>query len=223
MKPIKVYILENETPIQQSLKESLESLGYHVCGMQTNAELALQEIRTLQPSIVFLDAKATSSKTGVWLGNQLNIPMIYLVSVLDDIKTLTKTIVTNPASYLVKPFGVKQLLVSLQFATSTLEEKKEITFKEGNTTVTILIKDIKFVKKEKNHLKLYLKDAEKTMHTTIDFFLKKVNSSSFLKVHDFYVVNKNHITTFNTKEIKMDENTIPIAPSYLNDVLQYLT
>ncbi|QVY64269.1 response regulator [Polaribacter sp. Q13] len=131
MKPIKIYILEDEIIIQQLLKETLETLAYNVCGTQTNAEIALHEIEVLQPDIVFLDIKVEGSKTGIWLGNQLEMPIIYL-SAFSNVKTFIETIEIKPVSFLGKPFNIKELFIALQLALNVVALKKELLIKACN-------------------------------------------------------------------------------------------
>ncbi|AUC86176.1 hypothetical protein CW731_13200 [Polaribacter sp. ALD11] len=221
MEPVKIYILEDEIIIQQLLKETLETLDYNICGTQINAELALLEIKEVKPDIVFLDIRVAGNKTGIWLGNQLDIPIIYLTA-FSDPKTITKAIKTKPVSYLVKPFNIKQLFIALELALCVVAEKKEITIKVRDRFEKIRVEDIWFAKKEDQYLTLYLKESVKLIRSSVQEFLTQVNSSSFLQVHRSYVVNKNYVTAFNSKGVRIDKNKIPISQKYLEKVYQEL-
>jgi len=163
MNSIKIYILEDEIITQELLKDTLEQLHYSICGMATNAETALEEIALLEPDIAILDIRVEGTQTGLWLGSQLNIPIIYLTA-FNDAETIKNAI-------------------------------------------------------EDQYLMLYLKDSGKLMRGTITDFLEKVDSTSFLQVHRSYVVNKNHITAFNNKEITIKNEVIPISKSFAKEVL----
>lgn len=221
MEPIKIYILEDRIIIRELLKETLETLNYNICGTNSNAELALLEIKELKPDIVFLDIKVEGSKTGIWLGNQLDVPIIYLTA-FSDTETIAEVVKTKPASYLVKPFNIKELFIALQLAIDIIAKKKEITIKVDDENINVFVEDISFVKKVDESLTLYLKDSVKLIQSNIEDFLKRLDSNSFLQVHHQYFVNKNHISKLTLKVIKIDKFKIPISQKYQKNVLKEL-
>jgi len=115
----KIYILEDEIITQRVLKQTLEDLNYDVCGAATNAETALQDIALLKPDIAILDIRVKGKRTGVWLGNQLEIPFIYLTA-FSDLETIKEAINTKPISYLRKPFNNKDLYIAVELALSKI-------------------------------------------------------------------------------------------------------
>lgn len=221
MNKINIFILEDEVITQELLKESLESLNFKVCGMAVNAEIALKEIRMLQPDIVILDIHTEGNRTGIWLGNQLDIPTIYLTAYSDS-KTIKEAISTQPISYLVKPFNTNNLFIALELALEKIENKKQIIVKDRDKNTIVLTKDILFAKKEDQYLTLHLKDSKKLIRSSIKDFLKKVNSPSIMQVHRSYVVNKKFITAFNGREIRVGDNSIPISKTFTKDVLHWI-
>lgn len=218
MRKIKIYILEDEIITQELLKESLEMLEYRICGMATNAETALKEIAQLKPDIAILDIRVEGNQTGIWLGNQLEIPFIYLTA-FNDMTTIKKAIKTKPATYIVKPFKNNDLFIAVELAISKIKNTNKITVKDRDRNISILVEDILFAKKEDQYLKLYLKHSEKLLRANINDFLEQVNSNSFIQIHRSYIINKNYITAFNTKEITIGKNNIPISKTYLKEVL----
>ncbi|WP_194852316.1 LytR/AlgR family response regulator transcription factor [Nonlabens antarcticus] len=218
MDSIKIYILEDEIITQELLKETLEKLQFTVCGMSTNAETALREIAVLQPHIAILDIKVEGSQTGVWLGNQLDIPIIYLTA-FNDKKTIKDAISTKPSSYLVKPFIESDLYIAVELAMDRIKNSSQIIVKERDKNIIVSGQDILFAKKEDQYLSLHLTDSKKLIRSSIQQFLDKINSSSFIQVHRSYVVNKNHVTAFTNKEVTIEEYAIPISKTFAKDIL----
>lgn len=70
---------------------------------------------------------------------------------------------------------------------------------------------------------LYLKDSDKLIRSSINGFLEKVNSPSFLQVHRSYVINKNYISAFNAKEITIENKVIPISRTFAKNVLDEIS
>lgn len=166
MKSISVYILEDEIITQEVLKQTLENLDCEVCGMQSNAESALKEISELSPDIAFLDIRVNGDKTGIWLGNQLDIPIIYLTAFSDQ-KNIKNAVQTNPISYLQKPFNEKDILIALELAKSKIVEPKELLIRDKNITKKVKVKDILFAKKQDHYIELYTKEGSKLIRSTV--------------------------------------------------------
>lgn len=222
MNSIKIYILEDEIITQELLKQTLEDLDFTVCGMATNAETALAEISVSKPDIAILDIRVDGVQTGVWLGNQLDIPIIYLTA-FNDVDTIKKAIATKPTSYLVKPFNNKDLYIAVELAVSKIKNKAQIIIKDKGKKIILLEEQILFAKKEDQYLILHLKDSEKLIRSSIKDFLEQVNSSSFLQVHRSYVINKNCVTAFNNKEIIINNSSIPISKTFAKEILEEIS
>ncbi len=216
MRSLRVYILEDEIITQEVLKQTLESLNCNVCGMQSNAEKALEEINLLTPDLVFLDIRVDGDKTGIWLGNQLDIPIIYLTAFSDQ-KNIKDAVQTHPISYLQKPFQEKDLMIALELAKSKLEETKELLIKDKNLMVKVKVNTILYAKKEDHYLVLYLRDGKKMIRATVQEFLEMV-TEDFIQVHRSYIINKNFVSGFSNKIVKIQEIEIPISNSYLPKV-----
>lgn len=216
MKYLRVYILEDEIITQEVLKQSLESLNCIVVGMQANAEKALKEIQNLSPDLAILDIRVDGDKTGVWLGNQIGIPVIYLTAFSDD-KNIKEAINTNPVAYLQKPFQDKDLFIALELVKAKLSTKRKIVVKDKNLSVKIDIENILYAKKEDHYLALYTHNGKKMMRATVQDFLNQV-TDDFLQVHRSYIVNKNFITAFSTKIIKISDEEIPVSSSFVSAV-----
>lgn len=217
---LRVYILEDEIITQEVLKETLEILGCFVCGMETHAEKALEEIQQLDLDLVILDINVDGDKTGIWLGNQLEIPIIYLTA-FSDLENIRNAVKTNPISYLQKPFKESDLLVAVELVKNKLKAKKQLTIKENNLTININIDDILFAKKEDHYIIIHLQDAKKVIRSTISEFLEKV-TDDFVQVHRSYVINKNHVTAHSKKMIKINDVEIPISNSFSKAVQEVL-
>tara|TARA_R110001606_G_scaffold389198_1_gene555119 strand:- start:5751 stop:6416 length:666 start_codon:yes stop_codon:yes gene_type:complete len=220
MKFLRVYILEDEIITQEVLKQSLESLNCIVVGMQTNAEKALKEIHKLSPDLAILDIRVDGDKTGVWLGNQIDTLIIYLTAFSDD-KNIKEAINTNPVAYLQKPFQDKDLFIALELVKAKLSTKRKIVVKEKNLSVKIDIENILYAKKEDHYLILHTHSGKKIMRATVQDFLNQV-TDDFFQVHRSYIVNKNFITAFSTKIIKIADEEIPVSSSFVSTVKKEL-
>lgn len=216
MKKLQVYILEDEYITQEVLKNTLQSLHCNVCGVETNAERAYQEISNISPDFAILDIRVEGDKTGLWLGEKLNIPIIYLTA-FSDTKNVKEAAKTSPVSYLQKPFNDKDLFIAIELVKAKLEEGKEIFVKEKNYDVKVKLEDVIYAKKEDHYLILFTLNSKKVMRATIQEFLNQA-TSDFIQVHRSYIVNKKFIKALSNKIIIVSNTQIPVSNSYIEAV-----
>lgn len=213
MKNLQVYILEDEFITQEVLKNTLQSLNCKVCGMETNAEKALKEIIKLNPDFVVLDIRVEGDKTGLWLGNQLTIPIIYLTA-FSDLKNVREAAKTNPVSYLQKPFNEKDIFIALELVKNKLNTKKGVVVKEKNLSIKVNLEEVIFAKKEDHYFILHTKNSKKILRATSQEFLE-LASPDFIQVHRSYIVNKNYIKAYSSKKLVVFDFEIPVSSSFL--------
>ena len=217
-----IYILEDEIITQELLKQTAEKFDFQVFGMATNAEVALQEINELDPDIVILDIKVEGPKTGIWLGDQLEIPIIYLTA-FSDTQTIKNAISTKPASYLVKPFKANDLFIALELAVEKISSVSQVIIKERDKNIIVQGDDILFAKKEDQYLSLHLKETQKLMRSSISSFLNKINSDSFIQVHRSYIVNLDYVSGYNSKEVIVGNHSIPVSKTFAKQVVDRMS
>ena len=104
----KIYIVEDEPLIAETIKTALTHEGYDICGMSDNAKEAIFDIETLNPHLILADIMIDGDIDGIemikHLKKRVEIPFIFLTS-LSDSETLERVKKTNPAGFIVKPFN----------------------------------------------------------------------------------------------------------------------
>ncbi len=119
MPKAKIFIVEDETIVAMGLKKTLKSLGYEVPGTAMSGESALQKIDKCRPDLVMMDIQLKGNMDGIQTAEEVqrryNIPVIYLTAFADP-ETLKRAKLTTPFGYLVKPFQVRELKITLQMA-----------------------------------------------------------------------------------------------------------
>ena len=61
----KIFIVEDEVIVAESLNDQLQSLGYTVVGQATSGEVALQKISKNLPDLVLMDIMLIGEMDGV--------------------------------------------------------------------------------------------------------------------------------------------------------------
>lgn len=221
MRNLQVYILEDEFITQEVLINSLSTLQCTVCGVETNSERAYKEIINLSPDFAILDIRVEGDKTGLWLGEKLNIPIIYLTA-FSDAKNVKEAAKTRPVSYLQKPFNDKDLFIAVELVKAKLFDAKEIFVKEKNYSVKVILDDVLFAKKEDHYLVLYTNKTKKMIRATTQEFLNQA-TSDFIQVHRSYIVNKKFIKAVSLKTLLVGDHEIPFSKSYQEAVKEVLS
>lgn len=235
MQAIRIYILEDEIITQELLRECLEGFGYEVCGTHHKAEEALKEIERLQPDMAILDINVKGKYTGVWLGNQLKIPFIYLTA-YNDSKTIHAALETQPSSYLIKPFEDMQVFAAIELALKDVRNPHreaalsknveafynlggELIVKDGHSHYKLRLHDIFYIKSDGKYIDLHLENKRITLRSSLVNFLKEYPSDLFVRVHKSYLVNINEVDSFTRSNIQLSDCQIPISRSYKDEFL----
>ena len=77
----KVFIVEDEVIVAESLNDQLQSLGYTVVGQATSGEEALQKITNNLPDLVLMDIMLKGEMDGVETAKEVRdlhgIPVVF--------------------------------------------------------------------------------------------------------------------------------------------------
>src|SRR5579883_293670 len=119
-----VLVVEDEYIIAANLQENLESLGYRVADIATEATEAIEKASILRPDIVLMDIRLRGGTDGVkaaeQIWNRLQIPVIFITG-HSDRTTLERAKSTFPFGYLLKPIKDRELYVAIETALNRYE------------------------------------------------------------------------------------------------------
>lgn len=177
MEKVKVFIVEDEVIIAESIVRMVEKVGYTCVGRAIRAKKALDKMLELKPDIALLDINLKGEESGIWLAGELQkslgIPFIYMTS-FGDKKTIEEAASTTPYGYLLKPVEQQNVHAAIEtalarYAHEQQEDSTEIAKQtnDGSESETVaedkqplLIKDALFIKDEYQYLKVNIKDID---------------------------------------------------------------
>ena len=118
---------------------------------------------------------------------------------------------------------------ALSFPLHTVPKPKEvesIRFKTDYKTVTVALKDIRYVESMSEYVKIYLDSQPDPL--VVLYSLKRLSaelpSGRFMRIHRSYIVNLNKIQEVNRNRVIMDKNTyLPIGDLYKETFQDYLS
>lgn len=121
---LRVLIAEDEALIRLDLKEMLEEEGYVVVGEAGDGEEAIALAETLRPGLVILDVKMPKVD-GIAAARRIageRIAPVVILTAFSQRELVERAREAGAMAYLVKPFQKKDLLPTIEMATSRFAE-----------------------------------------------------------------------------------------------------
>jgi PAS domain S-box-containing protein len=130
----KLLIVDDEEPIRKLLKTALESYGY-ACDLAECATEAWDHLGEQSFDLVLCDV-GLGAESGFDLSREIIARYpdtgVVIVSGLDDNETMSEAVRLGVFGYLLKPFEINQLLISVACALRILDLEKEGRILQGN-------------------------------------------------------------------------------------------
>ncbi len=242
---VRVLIVEDEFITLDSLRDSLEEIGYDISGDAMKAEEALAILERKDTDIAILDIQLKGEKSGIWLAEQIRerykIPFIFL-SAFSDPATIREAAQTEPYGYLVKPFTPSDIFAAIEVALKNFSKTNEaLQLPKSHTKVTdevlvndaifvkddlvfrkITISDIRYIQAFKNYLELHFIDNRHVIRSTLKDFFEILPSTHFMQTHRSYVVNIDKVEKVGSNFVMVGDASVPVSNNYREALLQRL-
>jgi CheY-like chemotaxis protein len=128
MHPPRILIVEDEVITAQSLKLTLEGMGFEVCGVANTGEEAIAGVNSTEPDLILMDINLKGEMDGTQAVTMIlsthDIPVIYMTAYSSD-EFLNKAMMTEPFAYLVKPARDSDLRSNIHMALYKHEAERE--------------------------------------------------------------------------------------------------
>lgn len=232
---LKVYIVEDEPLILETIKILVEEGGFEVCGTSDTAKEAIFDIEELKPNLVLLDIMLEGELDGVDLANRIkkkhNIPFIFLTSLSDE-ETLMRVKETNPSGFIVKPFNENTLIANIELALYKLSlkntfqhlEKENDSFfiKNKGEFLKIDINEILFFKAYDNYCYVYSTKSKHLISHSLKSVEQKLPKNKFLRVHRSFIINFSKIDSIQEGYVYIQKHKISVSKSHKEALMKSL-
>ncbi|KYG75447.1 DNA-binding response regulator [Roseivirga echinicomitans] len=124
-KGLKIFIVEDELIIAESLKLILKSLGYLCVGTTNSILMAESVIQGGEVDLIILDINLNGKNEGIELGklcHKKKQSFLYITS-YSDRDTVIAAKETKPGGYLNKPFTPQDIMIGIEMATINHSEE----------------------------------------------------------------------------------------------------
>lgn len=230
MKTFRMMVVEDEMLIAELLSHYLIEAGHEVVGIAISYEEAEKMYLLERPDLVLLDIRLSGKQTGIDFGGfiqrqQHPVPFIYLTSQLDD-KNIQAAKKTLPAAYLPKPVHQTTLNMTIEMtmhkylSQQPVQEKKaSIIIMEGSEKHVVTINDILFLRGEHIYVRIHLQNGKQLLpRTSLSKLMEDIPTDHFLQIHRSYIVNLQHVNSWNNDQVFIEDYFIPISRSRLKEV-----
>ena len=228
MTTLKIYIVEDEPLIAETIKTIIEEGGHDVIGESDNAKEALFDIEQLKPDLALIDVMLEGDLDGIELANHLQskiseLPFIFLTS-LSDPQTLERVKTTNASGFIVKPFNENTLLSNIELAYHKQKEK-ESSINVNEVSNSFFIKNkgellkidqdqILYFEAYDNYCNLFTTGKKYLISHTLKHTEAKLPKEQFLRVHRSYIINFHKIDSLHEGYAFIGTTKIPVSKTY---------
>lgn len=233
MKKIRSIIIDDDVFIRDLLRDKISSYvpSVEVIAFAKSGQEGIDAILKHQPDLVFLDVEI-GDMTGFELLEQIPSINFQVIFVTSYDHYAIKAIRFNALDYLVKPIDIgdlkqaikryeqnftiikpKQLIENALVNIKIVEPGEQtllLNLQEGE--MKILINNIIYLEGERNYTTIHTAQKKKIITSkTLGLYEEMLDENLFFRIHKTYIVNKNHILSYNngsvismTDQIKLD-------------------
>ncbi|MDC7997407.1 LytR/AlgR family response regulator transcription factor [Gilvibacter sediminis] len=232
---IKAIIIDDEAFVRDHVREILEenySKEIVVVAEAHGVEKGLEAIEKFDPDLLFLDVNMGDG-TGFDLLDKIPQKNFDLIFITGFDEHAIKAIKVGALDYILKPIDDDELLAAIDKSVNSRQsdshlekllevsgeyfrgsEKKRVILKTTDTVYAIYEDDIIYCRSDGNYTTFYTRQMEKIV---VSKPLKKIeeilSESHFIRCHQSYIVNKQHVLKYNKKGVLIVHMDIQVPVS----------
>lgn len=138
----RALVVEDESIVALEIQDRLMGFGY-IALIASSGEEAIKKAGEFHPDIVLMDIMLKGGMDGIEAAGRIrksmDIPIVYLTAYSDE-TTIERAKITQPFGYLIKPFQVRELNVSLDMALYKHDMERKL--KESERWLNATLKSI---------------------------------------------------------------------------------
>ena len=112
MAKTKILVVEDEIIIAKDIQNILKTLGYDAPAIVLSGEEAIKKTEEIKPDLVLMNIALKGKIDGIdaatEIRNLFTIPVVYITGYMDE-ERLKRAKITEPFSYVIKPFNEREL------------------------------------------------------------------------------------------------------------------
>lgn len=229
-----VYLLDDDE-IQLVYLTSIlkKNPSYQLVGQQADSMLAIKEIESLKPEVLFLDIEL-KQQNGIDLYKSLSYkPLLILCT--SHLEFAVEAFDLNAVDYLVKPVSPERIYAAMEKVNAVLQfkqqsstrelryERDSIFVKEGTSYRNVAMQEILYIEALGDFSEFHIHEQAKIVALiNLKMLEQQLPSTIFLRISRMHIININHIESFNSQEIIIRGKELSIGKTYTDNVLNAL-
>ncbi|MEH2056334.1 MAG: diguanylate cyclase [Nostoc sp.] len=138
----KILVVEDEKILASNIRSSLQKLGYYVSEITNSGEEAIKKVAETHPNLVLINICLAGEIDGIDVAdiiqNHFHVPVVYLTEYSES-KKLQKNQLSEPFSYIVKPFIESDLHFAIEMSLHKHQSKKMLMLHEEKERLRAII------------------------------------------------------------------------------------
>lgn len=229
---IRCLIIDDEPVARRLLKEYIEDVSFLEIAGEADNPLKAQVILDQEPiDLLFLDINMPKLSGIEFLQSRNSLPMVIMTTAYAEHALDGFTL--DVLDYLVKPFSFSRFLKACNKAKEYHEMKtqagnkakaddKYFFVKYNGRIEKVLYDDLLYVEAALNYVILHTSNNKMVVYLTIKGIIEDLPSTSFVKVHKSFIVNRNKINSIEGNIIRIGKAEIPISQNYHEEVIKVI-
>lgn len=235
---MKVIIVEDEYTIALDTEMKLSAQGFNVLGIATDFASLMELIAEDTPDIILMDINLGEGGNGIEIAKKLkkiiSVPIVFL-SAYSNPEVVSAALETEPFGYLVKPYKIEDLVITMQLAKTQwlsklavnefkadVESVDSVYVQSGSKLVKIDLSEILFLQALDNYSIIQTEKNKIVVSLYLSQLAEKFPSGQFYQIHRSYVVNIKNIQSIDGNTVYVGKYEIPVSRSNKADFLSKL-
>jgi DNA-binding LytR/AlgR family response regulator len=227
-------IIVDDEPLARDEMQSLiqEVSQLEIIGKFSNARAALDFLKTKDVDIIFLDIEMPVV-TGLEFAEHIPKQSLIIFTTaysqyalksyeLDAIDYLLKPIEKTRVEKAVNKAILYKNLLSEDVAKNTVESNTEdfLFIKADRRYYKINFRDIRYIEGLKDYVVIYTQQQKLLTAMNLKTIHQKIPQATFLRASKSYLVNKDHVDSFDNHSVYIGESEIPLGEVYKKEFLE---
>lgn len=185
--------------------------------------------------LIFLDINMPDINGTAFVKTLENKPMVIFTTAYSQYAVESYEL--NAIDYLLKPFEFDRFLKSVlkareQFSLKQAGKDEQpvytspgseyVQIKSGTETHQVKASDITYIEGLGNYTKIHLKDKKIVTYIGLKDVLAILPANLFVRIHKSYIVGVHHIKSYESYQVKLEHDTLPIGKNYRKDFMEFM-
>lgn len=201
---LRTLIIDDERLARKELREGLEQEeSIEIAGEAGNADEAVEQVRSLDPDLLFLDIRMPGKDGFQFLQELDSSPRVIFVTAYDEYAL--QAFEVNALDYLLKPVDGKRLHEAVQRVVeeeASTDERKNaevlgpddrIFIKDGEKCWFLLLRDVRVFESEGNYIRVLFDDQRPLILRSLNELEKRLDERHFFRTGRKRIINLDQI------------------------------